>query len=141
MFCPGPGCSGQTGVPFEQQLPGLFLFHFRPLQALEVQYLHDPSLWGQWADSPKVSVGRTISSTWLAGETLPTNTLVGTSMGWALRFLRQIGTQEEPGSNSVCGSQYHRGRQLEASCWLSKHMDPPTVSPDACTAMYVNGPK
>ena len=29
----------------------------------------------------------------------------------------------------------------EASCWLSKHMDLHTVSPDAYVAMYANGPK
>ena len=43
---------------------------------------------------------------------LANNYLAGTSMGWVLRFLRQIGTGEEPGCNSICGSQYHGGGQV-----------------------------
>ena len=58
------------------------------------------SFLGPQVDPPKVSIRRTMSSTWLAGVTLPTIAFAGTSMGWALRFLRQIGTQEDLGCNS-----------------------------------------
>ena len=35
----------------------------------------------------------------------------------------------------------HRGRQLGASCWFSKHVDLHAVSPDTCVAMEANSPK
>ena len=49
----------------------------------------------------EVSTRRATGSTQLAGVTLPTTSLMGIMMGWALRFLKQIGTWEEPGCNSL----------------------------------------
>ena len=70
-------------------------------------------------------------------------TLVGITIRWALRFLKQIGTQDEPGCNSlyiVVGTM--EAGQLGAPCWLGKHhVDPHTVPPDICVAMYMDGPK
>ena len=48
----------------------------------------------------ELPIGRTTSGTLLTRATLPTTTLVGITMGWALRFLKQISTWEEPGHNS-----------------------------------------
>ena len=58
-------------------------------------------------------------------------------------FLRQIGSQEDPGCNlPVGGSWYHRDRQLGASCWFSKHMDPHPGHPQTPgVTMYTNGSK
>ena len=53
--------------------------------------------WGPQADSPKVPIGGTTSGTLLTGVTFPTSTLVGITMGWAVRFLRQISTWKEHG--------------------------------------------
>ena len=54
-----------------------------------------------WANPPEASIGKTTRGTWSEGVTLPTTALAGTSMGQALRFLRQIGTLEDPGCNST----------------------------------------
>ena len=98
--------------------------------------------WGIQADSPKVSIWRATSGTWFAGATLPTTTFVWITMGQALRFLRQIGTWQEPG----CNSPYLAVSTTEvgswgASCWLSKHMDPCTVPLHICVAVNIDGPK
>ena len=58
------------------------------------------SLWGPWADSFNVSIRSATSGTWLARVTFLMLTLMGITIGWRLRFLRQAGTQEEPGCNS-----------------------------------------
>ena len=54
-----------------------------------------------WEVFHKASVRRVTGSTWLAGVTLPATTLMAIMMGWALRFLKQIGTWEDPGCNSL----------------------------------------
>ena len=58
------------------------------------------SFWESLVGPPKVSIWRVTSGTWLAGVTFPTMTLARTTMGWAPRFLRQIGTQGDPRCNS-----------------------------------------
>ena len=59
------------------------------------------SFWGLWAGFSKVPIGRTTGGILLARTTLPTITLAGIINGWALRFLKQIGTLGELGCNSL----------------------------------------
>ena len=59
-------------------------------------------------DSPEVPIRRVTSGPWLTRTTFPVTTLVRITMGLALRLLKQIGTEEEPGCNSpCCGIKYH----------------------------------
>ena len=60
-----------------------------------------------------VSVRKTTGDTWLARVTLSTIALVGTSMEWALRYLRQIGTQKD----SRCNSSYVSVGTMEVGSW------------------------
>ena len=46
---------------------------------------------------PRFLFGRATGGTWLAGVTFPMMTFLGIIIRWVLRFLRQIGTWEEPG--------------------------------------------
>ena len=48
----------------------------------------------------EVPIRRTTCGTLLARVILPTATLAGITMGWVLRFLKQISTQEELGCNA-----------------------------------------
>ena len=135
---------GKQVFPFDQQLPGLVLFLLWPLlQTLEVQLLKDSVFQGPWLGSPEATIGRTTGGTWLAGVTLPMTILAGITMGCALRFLKQIGTQEESGCNSpyVAVSTMEPGscrpHADSASTWT--HMQNPQTSMLPCVLTVENG--
>ena len=99
------------------------------------------SFWRPWADSPEAPM-RTTGGTWLAGVTLPTTTLAGITMRWACRFLKQMGTQEDPG----CNSPHVVVSTMEADSWESHaglasmwaHMQCPQKSVLPCISMVPN---
>ena len=90
-----------------------------------------------------VFTGRTTSGTWLAGVTLPTIALVGTTMGQALRFLGQIGTWEEPGCNppymAVGTTEVGNWWPCAGSASMSTHIQCPWMPVLPCMLMVPNG--
>ena len=114
MSFPGPGHCRQTGVPIDQQLPGLVTFLLGPLlRPWRFNSSTIQSFWGPWEDIHEAPIGRTTGGIWSARVTLPMTSLVGITKGWALRFLKQIGTQEEPG----CNTPYVAVGTMEVGSW------------------------
>ena len=101
MFCPGPGHCRQIGVTIWVAAPW------------PVPVLLWATPWDPWGSMPPASISsgahkQTLPRSLLGDHwwyligrcDLANNCLDRDSMGWALRFLRQIGTQEDPRYNS-----------------------------------------
>ena len=144
------GCFAQVQVavgkwvfPFEQQLPGLFCSasdHSSGSWRFNSSRIHP--FWGPWVDSPRFPLGGPpMAPGWLEG-TLPTIASVGSTIGmgnWVPHANWHLGGTWV--QLTICGSQYHVGGQLGTLWWINKHMDPLTVSLDACAAMYASSPE
>ena len=134
---------GKQVLPSDQQLPGLFLLILGPIfLTLEVQFCQDPVFLGAMGRLSRGSHWESYSGTWLAGVTFLMMTLVGIAMGWALQFLRQIGTWDKPGCNSpnkVAGTM--EVGNWGTPSWLCKHMDLCRVPLNVCLAMNIYSPK
>ena len=107
MSFPGLGHCGQTGVLIWPPASWAWSCSSLGHSSRPRRFNSRIFVGGHW------QIWRTISGTWSARVALPTTTLVGITMGWALRFLRQIGTQEEPG----CNSPYVVVGTMEVGSW------------------------
>ena len=97
---------------------------------------------GLWADLPEVPIGRATGGTWLAAVTFLTM-LAGITMWWALKFLRQIDSQEEPWCNSPCvvvdAMEAHSWRPHAGSVSIWTHIQCPWMSVLPWIFMVPNG--
>ena len=146
MFCLDPGCCGQIVVPIwvAAPWPVAVLLWATPQGTGGFNASRIHPFCGPQVDPPKVSVGRTTSSTWLAGTTLPMIVLAGTSMGWALRFLRQIGTWEDLRSNSPRGwtsrIKSSQNPELILETWAPESINSVTFCPSMITGASLDHP-
>ena len=105
MSFTGPGYYGQTDapIPTETPIPGFILFQAN--LATPASLIHPESTLsrGHRQTLLKFPLGVT-SGTWFAGPTLPMMMFEEIMMVSAFRFLRQIGTWEDPRCSSQHGN-------------------------------------